>query len=136
MGYTGEGVKVGVIDQGFAAYIALAGLLEVPPAAGEDCALHEDLPSNCVTGVYSPHFHGSAVTEAIHDIAPDADIYISSINTRGGLYNAVDYMIDQGVDIVNMSLSFAWDGPPDDSESTIISNAIGGSPFHTPAMLR
>ncbi len=122
MGHTGAGVKVGIIDQGFAQYAALTGT-EVPPAV-ENCP--DPLPSDCLTYLFYGIEHGTAVAEAIHDIAPDAELYLANAYTRGELSAAADWLIDQDVDIVNMSLSFPWDGPPDGS-SSIIANAVSKS---------
>ena len=110
MGYTGEGVKVGVIDDGFGNYEDMEGV-EVPAPAGENCAA--DQPSDCLTAVRADSWlgiHGTGVAEAIYDVAPDAELYLANADSRGGVSAAVDYMIAQGVDVVNMSLSFSWDG--------------------------
>ena len=70
-GHTGSGVKVGIIDAGFIGYTGLLGT---------------DLPSsvrvsNFVDGendsqVNGTTPHGTAVAEIIHDIAPDAALYL------------------------------------------------------------
>ena len=125
MGYTGAGVKVGVIDDGFGNYEDMVGV-EVPAPAGENCA--SDQPSDCLTSVRadtSLGIHGTGVAEAIYDVAPDAELYLANADSRGGVSAAVDYVIEQGVDVVNMSLSFSWDGPPDGASP--YSNGIGRS---------
>jgi hypothetical protein len=66
-GFTGKGIKVAVIDGGF------AGLAE-RQASG-------DLPANVVTadfcggGINGPDDHGTAVAEIVHEMAPDAALY-------------------------------------------------------------
>ena len=117
LGHTGAGVKVGVIDAGFRRYAALGA--EVPAPAGEKC--EQDAPTDCLSAVADnqdyrrPSRQGTAVAEAIHDIAPDAQLYLAAASSRGELSEAVDWMTAQGVDVINMSLSWPWDGPPDGS---------------------
>ena len=108
---------MGVIDAGFRRYAALGA--EVPAPAGEKC--EQDAPTDCLSAVADnqdyrrPSRQGTAVAEAIHDIAPDAQLYLASASSRGELSEAVDWMTAQGVDVINMSLSWPWDGPPDGS---------------------
>ena len=123
-GYTGDGVKIGVVDLGFRRYAELMGV-EVPAPAGELCAAGE--PANCLTAAASGSHHGTAVVEAIHEVAPDADLYLASANTPGGLNAAVDWLIEREVDLVNMSVSYTWQGPPngDSPYENSASRAIG-----------
>jgi len=120
-GYTGAGVKVGVIDNGFRLYSDLR--MEIPAPAGENCAPGQ--PSDCLSAAEAGAAHGAAVAEAIHDIAPDAALYLSKAQSRGELSAAVDWMIEQGVDVINMSLSWSWDGPP--GGSSPYGNGVGRS---------
>ena len=57
--------------------------------------------------------HGTAVTEAAFDIAPEATYYIANPKSYGDLAVAVDWMIDHDVDTINYSLSEIWSGPGD-----------------------
>ena len=66
--------------------------------------------------------HGTAVTEAAFDIAPEATYYVSDPQSLGDLKTAVEWMIEQDVDVINMSLSWLWDGPGN-----------GTSPFDGPS---
>ena len=103
-GYTGLGVKVAVIDLGF------AGLL---PAI-----LNGDLPSNVVTvdctGVgcvpstfsYETDPHGTAVAEIVHDMAPGAQLYLIKIADPLDLVDAKNYCIANGIRIVNHSVGY------------------------------
>ena len=49
--------------------------------------------------------HGTAVTEAAFDIAPEATYYIANPKSYGDLAIAGDWMIDHDVDTINYSLS-------------------------------
>ena len=109
-GYRGEGVKIGIIDAGFGGFDSLMGT-ELPSNVQARCYIEvgvftSDL-ADCETGS-----HGTAVTEAVFDIAPEATYYISNALASGDLAKtAVDWMVEEGVDIINMSLGFSWDGP-------------------------
>ena len=87
-GFTGKGVKVAVIDGGFEALPTdrrrrpprerrHAGLLRRQLATGED--------------------HGTAVAEIVHEMAPDAQLYLVCVDTEVDLAAAVAYAKSQGV---------------------------------------
>ena len=114
-GYTGSGVKVGVIDLGFEGFSALMG---------------SELPANvtarCYTasGVFTSNLadcetdgHGTAVSETLLDIAPDVTLYITNPGTWGDLRSSVDWLIAQDVDVINQSASWTWDGPGNGTSS-------------------
>jgi subtilisin family serine protease len=100
-GFTGKGVKVAIIDGGF------LGLPE-RQAAGE-------LPSNVITSDFcggrfgTASEHGTAVAEIVHEMAPEAQLYLLCIDTEVDLAAAVSYAKSQGVQIVNHSMG--WYGP-------------------------
>lgn len=97
-GYEGSGVKVAVIDGGFM-YLTAA------QSAG-------DIPSSYVshdfsgTGLETETQHGTAVTEAIFDLAPEAEFYLYKIEDFTDFENATDTCIFDSVDIVNHSMSW------------------------------
>jgi subtilisin family serine protease len=97
-GFTGKGIKVAVIDGGF------AGLAE-RQASG-------DLPANVVTadfcggGINGPDDHGTAVAEIVHEMAPDAALYLLCIDTDVDLAAAASYARSQGVQVINLSGGF------------------------------
>ena len=112
-GYTGAGVRVGVIDAGFGGLSALQGS-ELPANVTARCytaigVFSSDL-ADCDAGQSS---HGVPVAESLLDIAPGVDLYISNPRTWGDLKNAVDWMVSQDVDVINHSISWLWSGPPD-----------------------
>ena len=111
VGVTGDGVKVGIIDTGFSGYDSIGA--ELPRVAGARCYRYgfgrtTDNPPDCVGDV-----HGTAVAEAVIDIAPDASLYIANPRTQGDLQDAVDWMISEGVEVINQSLWWRFDGPGD-----------------------
>ena len=118
-GYKGQGIKIGVIDLGdiggggFADFSALMGS-ELPAMVEARCYTNIGQFSfnraECETGHEA---HGTAVTEAVFDIAPDATFYIANPITSGDLATAVDWMIEHDVDVINHSVGWLWDGPGD-----------------------
>ncbi len=106
-GFTGKGVKVAVIDGGF------AGLAD-RQAAGE-------LPSSIVTQDFcGGHFsdateHGTAVAEIVHEMAPDAQLYLVCMDTEVDLAAAEAFAKSQGVKIINHSVGWYGDWRSDGS---------------------
>jgi hypothetical protein len=106
-GFTGKGVKVAVIDGGF------KGLAD-RQASG-------DLPANVVTQDFcggqllADEDHGTAVAEIVHEMAPDAELYLVCVGTEVDLAAAEAYAKSQGVTVVNHSAG--WEGPYRDDGS-------------------
>ena len=55
------------------------------------------------------------------DIAPGASLYISDPQSLGDLRDAVDWMISEGVSVINHSRTWLFDGPGDGSSPSSIS---------------
>jgi hypothetical protein len=95
-GITGGGVKIGVLDLGFDGYSSLIG---------------SELPIN-TTAIYTGSIsdfnqmeHGTACAEIIHDVAPDADLYlVNAADMDVSYHNAVDWLSEQNVDIISSSM--------------------------------
>lgn len=100
-GLTGQGVKVAIIDAGFLDYPSLLG--DDLPATVTAKTFVDFQNDSHVNGV-TPH--GTACAEIIHDMAPDAQLYLLQVSTATDLGEAVDYAISQGVDVISTSL--AW----------------------------
>ncbi len=105
-GFTGRDVKVGVIDIGFVGVPSLQNRGELPPNLS-----YRDFTGE---GIFqqgrlseSAKVHGAACAEIVHDIAPDAEIYLYKVSGMVSLENAKDAAIQEGVDIVTVSLG--WD---------------------------
>jgi len=100
-GAKGQGVKVAVIDGGF---------------KGADKLLR-DLPIRrwyrdyTRTGIYAgTDAHGTACAEIIHDVAPEAELYLYKVVDIVDLENAKDRCIQNGVAIVNYSATWVNEG--------------------------
>ena len=107
------GVIIGVIDTGFEGFQSLMAT-ELPSTVEARCytllITHSPNLADCEVPSIK---HGTAVTEALFDIAPDAAYYIANPLTRGDLQAAVQWMADENVDGINMSMKWSWDGPGD-----------------------
>jgi subtilisin family serine protease len=105
-GFTGKGVKVAVIDGGF------KGLAD-RQASG-------DLPANVVTQDFcggqllGAEDHGTAVAEIVHEMAPDAQLYLACVGTEVDLAVAEAWAKSQGVTVINHSAG--WEGPYRDDD--------------------
>ncbi|MCY3924744.1 MAG: S8 family serine peptidase, partial [bacterium] len=120
-GFTGDGVKVGVIDgsitptskDGFTGLRALLGS-ELPSTVVGRCYTDAGKPTsnlaNCDTR--GGDTHGTRVAESLMDVAPDAELYISNASTWADLHSAVVWMHGQGVKVINYSTSWSYHGAP------------------------
>ncbi len=97
-GQSGAGVKIAIIDGGFAGY---------PSAQASG-----DLPASltavdvCEGNLTSATDHGTAVAEIVHKMAPAAQLYLICIGTDVDLATAAEYAKDNGITIVNNSQSW------------------------------
>ncbi|NPV55794.1 MAG: S8 family serine peptidase [Anaerolineae bacterium] len=104
-GVTGAGVKVGILDMGFDGYRDLLG---------------SDLPASVtaqsfISGVEIDDtgiVHGAAVAEIIHDIAPDAELYLAAYQTDTERETAVQWLLSNNVDLIQHSCNSIY-GPMD-----------------------
>jgi len=101
-------VKVAVFDlQWFGAGLAPTVLGDV---ATQDCYASPtcELPMDTLRPRFSfeEGVHGYACAQVVHDIAPDAQLYLVRVNGQTTLENATDWAIRNGIDVVSMSLSF------------------------------
>ncbi|MGI6367868.1 MAG: S8 family serine peptidase [Anaerolineae bacterium] len=102
-GYRGAGVRVGVIDLGFGGYRALLGG-ELPATVSTRNFVDGQDPEDVASGTSQ----GTALAEIIHDVAPAADLSLAKISTLADLADAVDWMIAQGVQVIQCTLP--WHG--------------------------
>ncbi|MCX6021782.1 MAG: S8 family serine peptidase, partial [Chloroflexi bacterium] len=106
LGIRGRGAKVGIVDLGF---------------AGADTLVARELPGYVTARSFrddqdlsgAGNDHGTAVAEIVHDMAPDAQLYLVRIGNEVDLGNAVDYLISQGVRVANHSVGWFQTGGGD-----------------------
>ena len=104
-GYTGEGVKVAILDGGFTGYADLLGT-ELP-----DTVVTQSFYAGSDIEGYS--VHGTACAEVVHDVAPGAELYLVNFGTSIEMANAVDWLVAQGVDVISYSMGWPTGGPGD-----------------------
>jgi hypothetical protein len=102
--FKGAGVKVAVVDVGFKGLTAAI-------SAGE-------LPADVITQNFSEqrelqteYVHGTACAEIVHDMAPEAELYLVKLGDEIGGYEVINYLIDNNIDIVSLSLGTFGSGP-------------------------
>ena len=115
-GLRGERLKIGVLDTGYLGFRELMGV-EVPSEANVHALCFNELgsPTQELSHCEIDSAHGTAVIEAIYDIAPNAKFYISNLTSSGDMRTAVEWMVSQGVHVINQSASWTWTGPGDGS---------------------
>jgi subtilisin family serine protease/RNA polymerase subunit RPABC4/transcription elongation factor Spt4 len=98
-GITGAGMRIGVLDLGFAGYEGLLG---------------EELPDEVVFEKFGWQFnedapmeqqvHGTACAEIIHEIAPGAELVFAMYDgSQAAFGEAVEWLVEQDVDIISHS---------------------------------
>lgn len=95
-GWTGKGVRIGVLDVGFDGYQELLGS-DLPMAV---------LARSFIYGMGidgTGNQHGSAVAEIIHDVAPDAELVFASYQTSAEKQAAVDWLMSQDLNMISSS---------------------------------
>ncbi len=101
-GYIGSGIRVGVVDIGFAGISSAISRGELPDNVVEiDCT-----GSTCVSGSFSSEteVHGTGVAEIIYDMAPGALLYLIKVSDTLDLEDAKNFAIKQEIKIINFSL--------------------------------
>lgn len=98
MGFRGQGVKIAVIDLGFAGLSAAQSRGELPGGI-----LTFDYTG---TGIETGTNHGTAVAEIIHDMAPQAQLILMKVSDEVDLENAKEEAIRQGAKIINHSVGW------------------------------
>ena len=123
-GFTGAGVKVGIIDSGFTGFADLMGA-ELPSTVVARCYTAVGIFTSGLTDCDTDGVHGTAVAEAVVDVAPDVTLYIANPWSKGDLRSSASWMVSQGVTVINMSSSWSWDGAGDGGSS------LSESPLNT-----
>jgi Subtilase family len=102
---SGEPIRVGILDLGFDGHASLLG--------GE-------LPATVTARSFHPLGiggggveHGTACAEIVHDMAPDAQIYLANFDSISEHGEAVDWLVSQRVDVISYSIGWYNSGPGD-----------------------
>lgn len=97
---TGAGVKIGIVDVGFGGLADAQASGDLPPTGA---GLSVTAEAGCAD--VNADAHGTAVAEIVHDMAPDAGLVLVCISNTMDVGAAATFLHDQGVSVVNMSLS-------------------------------
>ncbi|MCK4736238.1 MAG: hypothetical protein KAT65_27545, partial [Methanophagales archaeon] len=97
-GIKGDAVKIAVIDLGFQDYTTNP---EIPLAN-----IVEAISFRANADIEAGESHGTACTEVVVDVAPNASLYLYNFDTGVEFGNAVDHAIVQGVDIITCSIGW------------------------------
>ena len=118
-GIDGNGVRVGILDAGFAGYKGLLGG-ELPPEQRVTVrSFRSDGDIECSECSESGQVHGRAVAEIVHDIAPGAELFLANFNTGVEMEAAINWMIEAGVDVINTSFGFLTTSCPYEGEGIL-----------------
>jgi hypothetical protein len=96
---TGAGVRVAVVDLGFAGLSAKIAAGELPQ---DTVAVDFTLDNNVETGTS----HGVGVAEHVMDMAPGASLYCIKIGDQVDLQNAASYLVANNIRIANHSVGW------------------------------
>lgn len=102
----GDGVRVGILDVGFAGYEQRLGTelpAQVVARAFYDTGNGPDITGGNVD-------HGTACAEVLHDVAPEAELYLANAGTPEELRQAVTWMIEEGVEVISHSVAWPLGG--------------------------
>ena len=104
-GFSGHGVRVAVLDAGFAGYEAALGETLPPQVSARSFRADGNLAGGTD--------HGLRAAEVVHAIAPRAELYLVNFASLVELREAIDYLVGEGVRIVSFSLGYVHSGPGD-----------------------
>ena len=127
-GWKGSGVKIGILDSGFSGYSSAVASDHVPTPAAVRCFTRTDTNASqyvstvaaCETeSVFGGggDLHGTATAELVYDVAPEATYYLARIERASQAVAAINWFVDQGVEVVNISIGTRWEGPGDGTTS-------------------
>jgi subtilisin family serine protease len=92
-GFTGAGVRIGVLDLGFAGHESLLGT-ELP----------NSVPLETFGWIDESEVHGTACAEIVHEMAPNAELVFAWYDgTDASMGEATEWLLAQGVNIISNS---------------------------------
>lgn len=104
-GFTGYQQSVAIIDQGFAGYLEAVGSSLPADLIARSFRADGDIAAGTS--------HGLQAAEIVHQVAPNARLYLINFGSESELSTAVDFLIAESVDVISFSLGFIHGGPGD-----------------------
>ncbi len=113
-GLTGAGVKVGIIDGGFGGIDKLLGSA-LPASVHARCYTSVGSFTSNLADCEDGETHGTAVAEAVFDMAPGIDLYVADPISSLDEQRTVTWMTSNGIRIINASFfsGLMFEGPGD-----------------------
>jgi len=99
----GGGVRIGILDIGFTGYENLLGS-ELPAQVHVRPFYHNTRGELDITG--DGEIHGTACAEVVHDVAPDAELYLTNAGSPAELEQAEQWLVDSGVEVISHSVGW------------------------------
>jgi subtilisin family serine protease len=121
-GFTGIGVRVAVVDTGFAGYEQHLGQSLPAQVHARSFRADGDLQANSD--------HGTLAARIVTSIAPAAELHLLNFGTLGELAALAEYVIAQRIQVVSFSIGFVHNGPGNGTGSVndiITRGASGGA---------
>ena len=104
-GFTGFGTRVAIIDAGFSGYQSRLGSTLPSSVTARSFRADQQIGGGSD--------HGRRAAEVVHAVAPGAELTLVNFSTVTELAAAVDFLIEEGVDVVSFSLGYIHNGPGD-----------------------
>jgi subtilisin family serine protease len=106
-GYSGERVRIAVLDLGFKGYQSLLGT-DLPADVRVRSFYGNTGGNGDING--AQEIHGTACAEIVNDVAPGAQLYLVNVLTIPDLQAAVDWLISEKVSVITHSVGWYWGG--------------------------
>jgi hypothetical protein len=115
-GYTGAGIRIGVISDGVAGLFDSVDSGDIPSGDDDSCDDDGEETSAVHCKIYANDGadngpEGTAMLELIYDIAPDVELYFANLDTTDDFIDAVNYLAySANVDIIVDDIGFYEEG--------------------------
>ncbi len=116
-GFTGKGVRIGILDMGFGGIKKLMNGSDLPKNL-------KTIPSVDELDAQSEN-HGTACAQVVHGAAPDAELFIAYFDDNASFRSALDFLIKSKVQVISYSVGSSV-GPRDGTfgESLLVDEIV------------
>lgn len=113
-GFTGAGIKVGIIDLGFSGLPERVGH-ELPTEVHARCYAYVGTFTPDLAACANGETHGTAVAETIADMAPGVELFVANPISMLDMLSTIAWMTGSGVRVINASWAsgYVFEGPGD-----------------------